>query len=365
MLIVLNEQNHKFTKHYKNHFSINMMILPLIFLAFLYIEPALSSSNNSLIFAYGINGKDEPTNYQRNLRYLLWSLSSQTTITRFSNFTTTLTKPPNQLHGIYLCRGDIDPQSCQSCINSARKFILRFNPNGKEGIVWYNHCMIRYSNESFLGKFDEKTWTVSRDNKKVEGNRVQFMNILGRTLKGLSTQASNGQNKNKFASTFVKLDAFNLHAMAQCTPDLVASDCYRCLMYANEKILGKSYGSTSVRALYKNCFVQYKTSHAFSDNKVELLPMLPSPTIKNSPIFQLRVQIKPIQFSNNSDPNLPITNPTRICFRVRFSNNTVNSSSTPLSWTIANSSSSSPSWKVELKELNLDDGERYKELATA
>ncbi|XP_021746895.1 putative cysteine-rich receptor-like protein kinase 9 [Chenopodium quinoa] len=266
-----------------------MMIFPLIFIIFLRLECVLSTSNHSFVFAHasGIGTIDNCG--KNNLQNLLATLTSQTLSTGFYNFSTTFPGTPNQLHVLYLCRGDVvDPQVCYSCINSAKNYNFENSFYVREGLIWYDLCMIRFSNESFLGKLDTGMSTASWDNHKIEGrHRIHFMKILRNTMEALAIQASNVVNGRKFASKVVKYTRFDsFHAMVQCTPDLLASDCYKCLTSARQKLLSLR-GSLSGDVTYSSCMAQYKTTLAFSNKysaseEVKPLPFLPSTAATNS-----------------------------------------------------------------------------------
>lgn len=92
----------------------------------------------------------EPTNYytpsstyKTNLNLLFSSLILNTPKTGFS--TAIEGEPPYQVYGLALCRGDIDQDTCTSCLNSASQSIVQLCPYPNGGIVWYNNCGIPYS----------------------------------------------------------------------------------------------------------------------------------------------------------------------------------------------------------------------------
>ncbi|KMT01220.1 hypothetical protein BVRB_9g212390 [Beta vulgaris subsp. vulgaris] len=336
-----------------------MIILPLIFFILLNLQSVFSTSNHSLLFGYSFRGDKDYGKYQYSLHNLLGTLSSPTSKNGYSNMSTIFPKTPHELHGLYLCRGDVDPQTCRSCINYAKNTLLEKYPYGREGLVWYNHCMLRYSNVSFFGKLDANTLTFRyavSDNSKIKGNYIKFMMVLSNMMKGLAIKASNDRNENRFASdvvTFARFDS--LYAMAQCTTDLVASDCFRCLSNANRKLLSMK-GSTSGEVFHYSCMVQYKTTFASDKNKVNSLPSVAPTQVTNSTLIRLRVQFGTIPQSNNSTPTLAITNSTRIRFKVQVdtspsSNTTLVTSSTSC-WAIDNSTT------IRVKGTLLDDADR-------
>ncbi|KAF3656388.1 putative cysteine-rich receptor-like protein kinase 7-like [Capsicum annuum] len=56
----------------------------------------------------------------------------------------------DKVHGVYLCRGVIAPKDCKKyCIDVASERILRECPHSKQAIIWYDECLVRYSNVLF------------------------------------------------------------------------------------------------------------------------------------------------------------------------------------------------------------------------
>lgn len=50
-----------------------------------------------------------------------------------------------------LCRGDIEPDVCRSCLNHSTHLLAQIFPNKKEAIGGFDECMLRFSNRSAFG----------------------------------------------------------------------------------------------------------------------------------------------------------------------------------------------------------------------
>ncbi|KAG5617971.1 hypothetical protein H5410_017795 [Solanum commersonii] len=50
------------------------------------------------------------------------------------------------IYGEFFCRGDIAPKNCQNYIDMAREGIKRECPLNKQAIIWYDQCLVCYSN---------------------------------------------------------------------------------------------------------------------------------------------------------------------------------------------------------------------------
>jgi hypothetical protein len=78
------------------------------------------------------------------------SMSSNTKIDYgFYNFSAG--EYPDKVNAIALCRGDISPNDCRTCINASSQDLLQACPNQKEAIIWAQKCFVRYSFRSIFG----------------------------------------------------------------------------------------------------------------------------------------------------------------------------------------------------------------------
>ncbi|KAJ0097419.1 hypothetical protein Patl1_27483 [Pistacia atlantica] len=108
----------------------------------------------------------------------------------------------DKAYGLFLCRGDIAPDFCQSCVKAAGEKIITLCPEQKEAIVWYDECMLRRS---------------------------------------------------EFPSTVTRL-----YGLAQCTPDIVSSDCNKCLDDCVSEISESSYGKEGGRVYKPSCNIRFE-----------------------------------------------------------------------------------------------------------
>ncbi|THG18945.1 hypothetical protein TEA_029294 [Camellia sinensis var. sinensis] len=94
----------------------------------------LRSSNNT-----------SKTKYKANLNTLLTSLSSKSALYSFYNDSF------NGIFSLYLCRGDLTIDQCQNCVVNASQGIRQRCPSDERAIIWYEQCMLRYSDTNFFG----------------------------------------------------------------------------------------------------------------------------------------------------------------------------------------------------------------------
>ncbi|MED6180581.1 hypothetical protein PIB30_011342 [Stylosanthes scabra] len=94
------------------------------------------------------------TTYQNDLSTLLSSLSSKATHnTEFYN-TITGKSPSDTVYGLYMCRGDIPSGLCQECVGNATQRLSNNTEcsHSVAAVMWYDECMVRYSNTSFFSR---------------------------------------------------------------------------------------------------------------------------------------------------------------------------------------------------------------------
>ncbi|KAK6932387.1 Gnk2-homologous domain [Dillenia turbinata] len=197
-----------------------------------------------------------PTNatYQANLKILLSLLeSNSTTPNGFYNLSTG-SEAPNIVYGLFLCRGDVSTDICQDCIAAGRQNLLKHCPKKEVGIVYYDECLLRYSNEYIFSTVTYDTSFVMRNVLNV--SQSGFEQAVAETMNQTAAQAARGSEK-KFATKKAKLTQINetLYTLAQCTPDLSSADCGNCLQTSINSLQLESKGS---RVLGPSCGVRFE-----------------------------------------------------------------------------------------------------------
>ncbi|KHN01544.1 Cysteine-rich receptor-like protein kinase 8 [Glycine soja] len=174
--------------------------------------------------------------YNTNLNTLLSTLSSNTEINYgFYNFSHG--QSPDRVNAIGLCRGDVEPDECRSCLNYARSNLTQDCPNQKEAIIQYDNCMLRYSNRTIFGNLEfQPGYCVRNLSNVMDGDQSKqaLANLMGK-LKGV---AASGDSRRKYATDNVTTGNFEtIYGLVQCTPDLSETQCNDCLDGAISDIL--------------------------------------------------------------------------------------------------------------------------------
>ena len=160
---------------------------------------------------------------------------------------------------LYMCRGDVTLDVCNQCVVEATKKLTSDCKFSKEAIVWYDECMLRYSNTSFFSKVDTRPRLGLLNTGNI-ANPASFMRLLFNTMnKTADVAAKPGLGKKKYATNEAFISGFQtLYVLAQCTPDLSPQDCRRCLSGVIGDLNWCCDGKQGGRVLYPSCNVRYE-----------------------------------------------------------------------------------------------------------
>ncbi|XP_015868281.3 cysteine-rich receptor-like protein kinase 25 [Ziziphus jujuba] len=198
--------------------------------------------------------------YQSNLNQVLSSLTSNSTRdTGFYN-TSIGQDPGTVVYGLFLCRGDVTINMCQECLTTAAKDLVEtYCPIEKVAVIWYDHCMVRYSNESFFGNMVQDP-SISLYNIQDISEPVRFNQLLQVSMNDSRTKAVDAPTGAKRfgtkEATFTSSDT--LYTLVQCTPDLNSSDCDRCLRGMISGLMSCCYGKRGGNVLNPSCNIRYE-----------------------------------------------------------------------------------------------------------
>ena len=146
-----------------------------VFLALLwdlaYADPLHSNCSTT-----GNDAVNSP--FYNNLNYILYSLSSKASVTKFYN--TSTGNDTNRVYGLYMCLDYVTSESCGACITEASQDISKLCPSTTEAIVWEETCQLRYSKKSFFGILDV-TGNIPLKNKSNISQPEEFKSLVNVT----------------------------------------------------------------------------------------------------------------------------------------------------------------------------------------
>ncbi|XP_020966866.1 putative receptor-like protein kinase At4g00960 isoform X2 [Arachis ipaensis] len=230
--------------------------------------------------------------YQTTLNQLLSWLTSNSSTAKNGYYNTTIgaNTPNNTIYGSFLCRGDLTTTACHDCVSAAAKKVLQpdFCPVGKESVIWFAECMVRYSDQPFFSVAAEVP-VYSLSNTGNVPDESHFMTVLGDTMNSAAEQAAKGGADKKFGTKEANISSFQtLYTLAQCTPDLSEFGCQKCLKIGTGQLPSCCDGKLGGRVLIPSCNVRFELYPFYHEMDVPLPPPQSNPNPK--------VQISSVEF---------------------------------------------------------------------
>ncbi|KAI8548178.1 hypothetical protein RHMOL_Rhmol07G0252500 [Rhododendron molle] len=239
--------------------------LLFLYLILVNIESTLElgSWNDLTYFDTGSGNYSTNSTYQMNLNTLLSSLSSRTDEYGFCS--SSFGDNPDKVYAIVLCRGDVDHDTCRSCINNSTINLPQLRPNYKGAIGWYEYCMLRYSDKSMSGIKATSPYQVYHSGVNAS-SVIEFKQELGSLFGDLRGTAASGGPLRKFATGHKSTDQDlgTIYGLMQCTPDLSEIDCNNCLQWATGQITQLG-APTGWRILAPSCSLRYEGNLFYND----------------------------------------------------------------------------------------------------
>ncbi|GFZ06299.1 protein kinase family protein [Actinidia rufa] len=271
--------------------------IPILMLCFLALDTKISSSEQLSYYCPDTPTYTPNSTYKANLNILLSVLSSNATaINGFYNFTAGGRHSSDVIYGLFLCRGDVLGKVCQNCVETAGKEIGLLCPKEKEAIIWYDNCLLRYSNQYIFSVTDHSIVFYFNSTQNI-ANPKQFMQVLGDTMNDVATHAANNESGKKFATKEANFTALEvLYSLAQCTPDLSNAGCNTCLRDAISILPSCCGGKRGGRVLFPSCNVRYET---FPFYKITRAAPPPSPVLlppASSPVRNEITTVESLQY---------------------------------------------------------------------
>ena len=250
----------------------------LFFIPFVLMHLLTVAQQQNSLAQYCISWRGNFTDnstYEANLDSLLFSFSNTTVDGGFYN------SSAGEVKAIGLCRADLTPDSCRTCIESCSHDIRQICPNYKEAVIYYPTCTLRYSDRSIFGIWEVSPIFLSlRTNDFADVNRSKV--LMGKLLSRLYDEADSGGPLQKYAVGEAVVGFETVYSLVQCTPDLVERKCRDCLV--NLHTLVPSYSKERVGFLLigPSCNIRYETYRFYQSPSDEPSPS-PSPSPSLTP----------------------------------------------------------------------------------
>ncbi|XP_052734037.1 cysteine-rich receptor-like protein kinase 25 [Vigna angularis] len=131
------------------------------------------------------------------------------------------------VYGLYSCRHDITGYFCRFCINSASSELTRRCSNSVGAIIWYDICIIRYTNQSFSGQVTlSPIWNTTGTRKIKDSSEVKKTEDC---MEGLIRKATVVTKTYWAVDEFDWVDKEKRYGWVQCDRGIKNDQCGECL----------------------------------------------------------------------------------------------------------------------------------------
>ncbi|PIA50796.1 hypothetical protein AQUCO_01200208v1 [Aquilegia coerulea] len=233
--------------------SSNLVPLSILFFFTLLLQSAIGVDPLYHICSSSFNYSSGST-YDKNLNTLFNQLGNKVPHTGFRQSSVGHTQ--ETAHGLALCRGDVSTADCKSCVSTAIAEIKKCCPNDKAAVIWYDACLLRYSNVNFLGTIDSENKVYLYNVQNVSG--IESFN--GKTRDFLSRLTDKAYRSPKlFATDEMSLNKIDkLYGLVQCTRDLSDLRCKKCLDDAINELPNCCDSKRGGRVIGGSCNFRYE-----------------------------------------------------------------------------------------------------------
>ncbi|CAH8360610.1 unnamed protein product [Eruca vesicaria subsp. sativa] len=205
------------------------------------------------------------SSYGSNRDIVFSTLRDRSSLGSYSNTTAGL--GPDTVYGMFLCRGDISRTSCSDCVQSATLDMAENCTYRKEGFIFYEACMVRYSDFSFF-TLDEDVPGTAVHSLIPSVNSTQFLKgILREKIRDLILRVTLSSPIPYFVEDQERAThlerSFGIKTVVQCSPDLDPRNCTVCLRRAARDVSGSCCPSSQVvwaQSFLPKCLVHYNIS---------------------------------------------------------------------------------------------------------
>ncbi|KAJ8749399.1 hypothetical protein K2173_018891 [Erythroxylum novogranatense] len=192
--------------------------------------------------------------YHFNLNFLLNSLSKTTSPTGFALGSDG--EGQYRVNGLALCRGDVSTEDCKTCVAEASIEIGQRCHANKGAAIWYDYCLLKYSNLEIFGEIDNQ-YRFYMSNVQEVCNPVEFNAKVKYLLSAVSSKAY--ASPELYAIGELELEASQkLYGLAQCTRDLSSANCQSCLDEAISELPNCCNAKRGGRVVGGSCNFRYE-----------------------------------------------------------------------------------------------------------
>ncbi|XXG69369.1 hypothetical protein AAC387_Pa06g2257 [Persea americana] len=165
----------------------------------------------------------------------------------------TIGEEPHRMYGLFQCRGDITADQCKGCLEISSIEIKQTCPNSTQGVLWYDFCLVQYSNQHFFGSIQTDGFYYY--NNKFDRPPFGQVDKALEFVLNLSKQVPS--RPSMFATAASSSES--IYSLVQCTMDISKEGCQSCLKDVIGKIKGCCSWSRGWRFFTPSCSLRYET----------------------------------------------------------------------------------------------------------
>ncbi|QCE08404.1 serine/threonine-protein kinase PBS1 [Vigna unguiculata] len=219
---------------------------------------------------------DPNTTYQTNLNTVLSRLTSNTQIDN-GFYNSSYGQDSDRVYATGLCRGDVSPHTCLTCLNHSTSLLLKYCPHQKEAVGGFDLCMLHYADDSIFGYQDSSFrfyfwWEAN----VTDWNQYSY--VLNKLLFKLREKAASADsfNRNKFAAgNATGPSSETIYAVVQCSTELTEAECNDCLGGAFSEISKYCNNRIGGGIVKLSCNFRYMNSSFYEPTAETLALQLP------------------------------------------------------------------------------------------
>ncbi|KAI7729075.1 hypothetical protein M8C21_018648 [Ambrosia artemisiifolia] len=221
--------------------------------------------------------------YSTNLATALSSLP--TTNTGNGYFNSSAGQGSDRANAVCLCRGDVERSMCLGCLRDAIFRLRVVCPNQREAVIYYEFCLLKYSNATLLGNNDMTRDVYRMQNQNTFPDKTQLYGFLNPFMDKLRDKAAAGNSLLKFGMEDTPGPrSSTIYGLTQCIPVITKAQCDECLVNAINQLPLCCDGSLGALVLMARCNIRYETYEFYINPAIHSPPSVSqsSPSGKKS-----------------------------------------------------------------------------------
>ncbi|RDX85764.1 Cysteine-rich receptor-like protein kinase 14, partial [Mucuna pruriens] len=269
--------------------------------------PSAERDDEQYAICYTGNDYAPNSTYQSNLNATLSRLTSNTHID-YGFYNSSYGQDSDRVYATGLCRGDLTPHTCRTCLDNSSFFLLKHCPHHKEavGVGGYDKCMVHYADYSIFGyQESDLRFYFWRETNVTDWDQYSYvLNKLLSTLRVKAATTDSSLNRKYAAGNATGPSSETVYAVVQCSPDLTLAECNDCLNGAFSEIPKYCTNRSGGAVIKLSCNIRYDNLSFYqptSDTLTLQLPPQGSPSHPPTPASSTTANYSQTTYHGNSN----------------------------------------------------------------